>query len=137
MCIVLLVQRKDWYTFAQLPQAYACSKILRYLYAPTLRNSFKACKQCNCRYWTSPGMLLDKNTLCAAYTNVCSREMHNALQALDSVAGVPTDCGAHCGSHRLDGLALHTSYDLLPCDLTSQRRRLMLCRCVTGQQLRQ
>lgn len=29
------LQRKDWYSYAQLPQAYACAKILRYLCAPT------------------------------------------------------------------------------------------------------
>ncbi|CAL5218458.1 g139 [Coccomyxa viridis] len=29
------VKRKDWYTFAQLPQAAACSKILRYLHWTT------------------------------------------------------------------------------------------------------
>ena len=29
------LQRKDWYSYAQLPQAYACPKILRYLCAPT------------------------------------------------------------------------------------------------------
>ena len=51
------------------------------------------------------------------------------LQALDGVAGVPTDCGADCGSHRLDGLALHTPYGLPTCDLTSWRWRLVLCHC--------
>lgn len=30
------LQRKDWYSYAQLPHAHACSKILRYLCAPTL-----------------------------------------------------------------------------------------------------
>ena len=68
----VLVQRKDWYTFAQLPQAYACSKILRYLYAPTLRTPCKACKQCTCTYWTSQGVLLDSVLLCAATTMQCS-----------------------------------------------------------------
>ena len=68
----VLVQRKDWYTFAQLPQAYACTKILRYLYAPILRTSCKACEQCTCTYRTSQGVLLDRGLLCAAYTMQCS-----------------------------------------------------------------
>ena len=53
--------------------------------------------------------------------------MYIALQALDSVDGVPTDCGADCGPHRLDGLALHTSYDMLKCDVVSRCWCLMLC----------
>lgn len=69
--LYVLVQRKDWYTFAQLPQAYACSKILRYLYALTLRSSCKACKQCTCSDRNFQGVLLDRVDWCAVCNAKC------------------------------------------------------------------
>ena len=69
----VLVQRKDWYTFAQLPQAYACSKILRYLYDPMLPNlNIKLADNAPAVIEVSKLCCFTMSHLCAAYTHGCS-----------------------------------------------------------------